>query len=75
MKKKGLLIILIGSVVLLLVLKFYPPSIPHSVESRKECVTCHDLNGVKPYPSWHATRGYRNTDCTTCHHPASGISK
>ncbi len=43
------------------------PSIPHALEGRKDCITCHGQNGVKPYPEWHAKRDSGNDDCSHCH--------
>lgn len=44
------------------------PSIPHPVAEQRDCITCHGNNGIKPYPSWHASRDYTNADCASCHH-------
>ncbi len=73
MKKKGLLLIFIGVLILVLFLIFRAPSIPHPLEGHKECVTCHAGDGIKPYPAWHATRGYKNDDCSSCHSLKSGM--
>jgi len=67
MKNKGLSLILVVALSLALILISCAPSIPHSVQAQKECVTCHGNNGVKPYPAWHAERGYNNDDCSSCH--------
>ena len=67
MKRTGLSLILSGALGLAVLLVSCAPSIPHSVEARKECVTCHGTNGIKPYPAWHAQRGYTSVDCSSCH--------
>jgi hypothetical protein len=69
MKYKGLPLTLLGALILTVILISCAPSIPHSVESRKECITCHGSNAAKPYPAWHASRGYTNDDCSSCHEP------
>lgn len=43
------------------------PPIPHSIEGRADCISCHGQNGVKPYPQWHAKRDFGNNKCTNCH--------
>ena len=68
MKNAGRLIIFVGLLILGLFLIFRPPSIPHSLEGTKECVTCHGSNGIRPYPTWHEELGYGNDDCSSCHH-------
>jgi nitrate/TMAO reductase-like tetraheme cytochrome c subunit len=46
-----------------------PAPIPHTLEGRDNCLVCHDLGGLKPFPADHAGR---STDtCTTCHQPAA----
>lgn len=72
MKKAGLSIVLAGAVILAVMLISCAPSIPHSVDAQKDCITCHGTNGVRPYPSWHAQRGYNNDDCSSCHDLKSG---
>jgi hypothetical protein len=67
MKKTGLAIIISGTLVLAAVLAACAPPIPHAVEARMECTSCHGSDGVKPYPSWHAKRGYKSDDCASCH--------
>jgi hypothetical protein len=67
MTHKGLSLILVGALSLAVILSACAPSIPHSVQAQKECTTCHGTTGTKPYPAWHATRGYSNNDCSSCH--------
>ncbi len=43
------------------------PAIPHPIEGRGDCTSCHGQNGVKPYPQWHAERGLGNDACARCH--------
>ncbi len=43
------------------------PAVPHAIEERKDCISCHAQNGVKPYPEWHATKQYGNDQCANCH--------
>jgi hypothetical protein len=50
---------------------FTPPGIPHTVNGRGDCLSCHGQNAVKPYPDWHDKDGYDNSDCTSCHHVGS----
>lgn len=45
------------------------PAIPHTLEGRANCTTCHGPNGFKPYPADHAGRPVES--CTGCHHVAS----
>ncbi len=42
-------------------------SIPHAIEDKKDCISCHGLTGVKPYPNSHAKREEKNEDCVKCH--------
>lgn len=67
MKHKDLFLILVGALSLVVILISCAPSVPHSVQAQKECITCHGSNGIKPYPTWHANRGYKNDDCLSCH--------
>ena len=46
---------------------FSEPPVPHSIEQRSDCTGCHALDGVKPYPSWHAKRAFDNDACLGCH--------
>lgn len=41
------------------------PAVPHPVEERGLCNSCHGPKGVKPYPSRHA--GWSNKICIKCH--------
>jgi hypothetical protein len=67
MKNKGLSLVLLGALSLAVIFISCAPSIPHSVQAQKDCITCHGNNGIKPYPAWHAKRGYKNDDCSGCH--------
>lgn len=42
-----------------------PPSIPHSIEGRGDCLTCHSAGALAPYPSDHGN--YTLGACTGCH--------
>ncbi len=42
-----------------------PPTIPHPLEGRDNCLLCHSETGVKPYPPDHAGRPV--TSCQACH--------
>ena len=44
------------------------PAIPHSLEGRSACLTCHDIGKMKPMPADHAGRA--EATCTGCHHAA-----
>jgi mono/diheme cytochrome c family protein len=46
------------------------PAIPHSLEGRADCLTCHGPGGVRPVPADHTNRA--STTCTGCHKPAPG---
>ena len=56
-------------VLLATVLNSCTPSIPHTLEGKKDCIGCHGQTGVKPYPQWHFKRGYTSEDCSRCHDP------
>jgi nitrate/TMAO reductase-like tetraheme cytochrome c subunit len=46
------------------------PSIPHTLEGRRtECLTCHSVDGFKPYPADHVGRSVDT--CLSCHKPAT----
>ncbi len=51
------------------------PAVPHSLEARSDCLSCHGQNGVKPYPAWHAERGLGNDLCAKCHELAVDTSR
>ncbi len=42
-----------------------PPSIPHTLEGRDDCLPCHNLDGVKPFPADHERR--TPVMCPACH--------
>jgi nitrate/TMAO reductase-like tetraheme cytochrome c subunit len=42
-----------------------PPSIPHTLEGRDDCLLCHNLDGVKPFPADHERR--TPVMCPACH--------
>ncbi|MFH1003469.1 MAG: c-type cytochrome [Chloroflexota bacterium] len=44
-----------------------PPAIPHSLEGRDNCLSCHGPNGIVPFPANHA--GRTNDTCRACHQP------
>jgi len=43
-----------------------PPAVPHDLEGRDDCLSCHALDGIKPYPTEH-NDGRPNFTCTSCH--------
>jgi len=46
---------------------FGAPGIPHGLQGRSDCVSCHGDSGANPYPAWHAERSYDNGRCGDCH--------
>jgi hypothetical protein len=44
------------------------PAIPHTLEGRSACLTCHGADKMKPVPADHAGRA--DATCTGCHHAA-----
>jgi hypothetical protein len=44
-----------------------PPLIAHALEGRDDCLLCHGLDGVKPYPDDHEGRSLDT--CQACHKP------
>lgn len=45
-----------------------PPSIPHELAGREDCLLCHNpAGGIKPAPPDHAGRA--NESCQMCHKP------
>ena len=45
-----------------------PPTIPHPVTARTNCLLCHAADKVRPFPASHAT--YTVDMCKGCHQPA-----
>jgi hypothetical protein len=43
------------------------PEIPHPLERREDCLLCHSLDGIKPFPANHEDRGVDK--CQVCHKP------
>lgn len=43
------------------------PSIPHTLEGREDCLFCHSLDGIKPFPDNHENRPVEK--CEGCHKP------
>jgi hypothetical protein len=41
------------------------PAVPHPVEGREDCLACHDIGQVKPFPEDHA--GRTSDSCVMCH--------
>lgn len=41
------------------------PAVPHPLEGREDCLVCHDIGQVSPFPEDHAGRA--NDSCTMCH--------
>jgi len=67
MKRKIIIVFLSCFIVLSVILSACEPVIPHSIDERKDCLSCHNLTGIKPYPNWHFKREYKNDVCTNCH--------
>jgi hypothetical protein len=46
-----------------------PPSIPHDLAGRTQCLGCHGNNasGTPPIPQFHIDYGFTNNNCLTCH--------
>ncbi|MCL5256491.1 MAG: c-type cytochrome [Chloroflexi bacterium] len=42
-----------------------PPAIPHALEGRQDCLSCHAPGGMISVPDSHST--YKNNMCTGCH--------
>ncbi len=49
-----------------------PPTIPHEVTGRNECLGCHDsgASGVPQIPQFHKDYGFADSACLTCHKTA-----
>ncbi len=45
-----------------------PPIIPHPVIGYLDCLSCHNLDRIVPFPPDHV--GYSNAVCTGCHIPS-----
>ena len=43
------------------------PLIPHTLEGRDDCLFCHNLDSIKPFPANHEDRDVE--DCQKCHKP------
>ncbi len=43
------------------------PAIPHAIDAKRDCLSCHALTKPHPYPAWHATHGFDNDECGHCH--------
>ncbi len=72
MKKRVLGFVLVGFMSVLPIVSACEPAMTHSIDGKVDCVSCHGLNGVKPYPKFHADRGYTNSVCTSCHRATAG---
>ncbi|NLT43602.1 MAG: hypothetical protein GXX93_13080 [Anaerolineae bacterium] len=42
--------------------------IPHTLDGREQCLTCHAIDGIEPSPLNHAT--FTEDDCQACHQEA-----
>lgn len=49
-----------------------PPSIPHELAGRAECLGCHagGAAAIPQIPSWHLEGNFTNGQCTNCHQPS-----
>lgn len=45
------------------------PRIPHVVEGYDDCLFCHGLEGIKPFPADETHAEAELEDCTVCHKP------
>jgi hypothetical protein len=45
------------------------PLIPHSLEGYDDCLFCHSLDGIKPFPPDEDHLEFEADDCTICHKP------
>lgn len=43
------------------------PTIPHTLEGRDDCLQCHNLDKIRPFPADHEDRSL--DDCQICHKP------
>lgn len=43
------------------------PAIPHELDGRADCTSCHGTDGVKPFPKFHEKEGFTNDTCLDCH--------
>ena len=66
-KLKVLSLGLIISSVLMLSACSSAQAIPHSLEGRSDCLSCHATGTANPYPDGHAKKAYNNDRCTKCH--------
>jgi hypothetical protein len=48
------------------------PVIPHPVEGRGDCLVCHDLGKMKPFPADH--EGRAKETCLNCHQPGEAAA-
>ncbi|MCK6624823.1 MAG: NapC/NirT family cytochrome c [Anaerolineae bacterium] len=46
------------------------PKIPHTLEGREDCLLCHSLDSIKPFPANHENRSVEK--CQNCHKPEIG---
>ncbi len=74
MKKRLVLVCLSGLMGFTVLLSGCAPAIPHPTEGRKDCISCHSRDGIKPYPQWHAERVSGNDACMNCHKSAGKAS-
>ncbi len=77
MKRKLMSLSLAGLLGFTVVLSACEPAVPHPIEGRGDCISCHGTNGVKPYPQWHAERTSEvrgNDTCMNCHKLAANAS-
>ena len=41
------------------------PPVPHTIDGRSNCLSCHQIGGLKPFPQDHRDRGQET--CMNCH--------
>ena len=44
--------------------------VPHPIEGREDCLACHDIGQIQPFPADH--EGRTNDTCLACHEAAAG---
>jgi hypothetical protein len=71
MKKRSALLLLGVVIAAAAAVAACEPAVPHAIEGRADCISCHGTDAVKPYPKFHADRGYANSVCTNCHKVAA----
>ncbi len=61
--------LLLGLLIVMTGIAAAQPPIPHTLDGRSDCLSCHGPQGIKPYPANHA--GRTNDMCRACHQSAA----